>query len=511
MYRSAIANPDYLASEKIDTYMRSLALAILMVASLESPAQKKLIQQVQTSVTARESEAHLKFLASDEMRGRDTGSPEIDIAANYISTQLYIFGAKPVPGHAGFFQEVKLKKLKPAKNISLTIGSDNFKMGEDLAYMNGGSVSLERDLVFVGYGSSEDFEKADVKGKIAVALAGGNATTNAVQALLTDAPSKGVLAAAHGASALIEIMMLPGLPWQSIVNFLSAERMLTEKNVQEPIPHIWMKKSEAPALASLMEKRTGTGKLIIEAAPQENIGARNVAAVIEGTDPTLSKEWIVISAHYDHVGVKKNQSQDSIYNGARDNALGTVALLQAAKFFGKNPPKRSILFLALTAEEKGLLGSEWYTNHPLIPLNQTVFNLNCDGAGYNDTTMVNLVDLNRTTVDEHFRTSTQAFGLALKGDPAPAQNLYERSDNVNFAVKGVPAANFSPGVKEFDQELMKYYHQPPDEVSSLNMRYIERFHRVFVHAVSLVANAKERPVWIKGDKFEEAGRKLYGK
>ena len=491
--------------------MRNLVLTILMISALEALAQKKVTQLVQTSVTGRESEAHLRFLASDEMRGRDTGSPEIDIAANYISTQLYISGAKPVPGSASFFQEVKLKKVTSARNVSLTIGSDSFKVGEDLAYMNGGSVSLDGDLVFVGYGSSADFEKADVKGKIAVALAGGNATTNAVQALLTDAPAKGVLAAAHGATALIEVMMLPGLPWPSIVNFLSAERMLTEKESYKPIPHIWIKKSEAPGLASLMESRKATGKLVIEATPQKNIAAKNVAGVFEGTDATLRNEWIVISAHYDHVGVKRNPSQDSIYNGARDNAIGTVALLQAAKFFGENRPKRSVLFLAVTGEEKGLLGSEWYTNHPLIPLNKTVFNLNCDGAGYNDTTIVNLLDLNRTSVDEHFKKSAQTFGLDVKGDPAPVQNLYERSDNVNFAVKGVPAVTFSPGVKAFDQELMKYYHQPPDEVNSLNMRYIEKFHRSFVYAAYLVANAKDRPQWIKGDKFEEAGKKLYGK
>lgn len=490
--------------------MRNVALAIFLVSALNTLAQKKIIQKVETSVKAHESQAHLRFLASDEMRGRDTGSPEIDIAANYISTQLHIFGAKPVAGSTSFFQEVKLRKIMPAKDVSLTIGSDDFKVGEDVAYMNGGSVSLTGDLIFVGYGTAADFEKADVKGKIAVALAGGNATTNGVQALLTDAPAKGVLAAAHGASALIEIMMLPGLPWPSIVNFLSAERMVTDKASDRAIPHLWMRKSDSPALASLMETRKATGKLVIGAVPQGNIMAKNVAGVIAGTDPSLSNEWIVISAHYDHVGVKKNPSPDSIYNGARDNAIGTVALLQAAKFFGKNPPKRPILFLAVTGEEKGLLGSEWYTNHPLIPLNQTVFNLNCDGAGYNDTTMANLLDLKRITVDEHFKKSCQAFGLNLSGDPAPAQNLYERSDNVNFAVKGVPAVTFSPGVKAFDQELMKYYHQPPDEVSSLNMRYIERFHRSFVYAAYLVANAKERPQWVTGDKFEEAGKKLYG-
>jgi Zn-dependent M28 family amino/carboxypeptidase len=225
----------------------------------------------------------------------------------------------------------------------------------------------------------------------------------------------------------------------------------------------------------------------------------------------LKNEWIIISAHYDHVGVKKNATADSIYNGARDNALGTVALLQAAKFFGKNQPKRSILFLAVTAEEKGLLGSEWYSNHPLIPLKQTVFNFNCDGAGYNDTTIVTLIDLNRTTADQLLIEGCSAFGLTLKGDPAPEQNLYERSDNVNFAVKGVPAVDMAPGVKAFDQNLFKYYHQPADEVGSLNMRYIEKFHQSFVYSAYLIANAKDRPTWKQGDKFEEAGKKLYGK
>jgi Zn-dependent M28 family amino/carboxypeptidase len=249
---------------------------------------------------------------------------------------------------------------------------------------------------------------------------------------------------------------------------------------------------------------------MIEAPPTVPVPAKNVAGAIEGKDPVLKNEWIVVSAHYDHVGVKKNATPDSIYNGARDNAIGTTALLHAAKFFSKNPPKRSVLFLAVTGEEKGLLGSEWYANHPLIPLNQTVFDLNCDGAGYNDKTIATIIDLNRTSVDELLKKACQSFGLEAKGDPAPEQNLYERSDNLNFAVKGIPAVDMAPGVKAFDPELFKYYHQPADEVSSLDMTYIEKFHRAFVYAAYLIVNDKEKPQWRKGDKFEEAGRRLYG-
>ena len=489
--------------------MRVIILVVVMLIVEGATAQRKVIESVKSSVNALESEAHLTFLASDEMRGRDTGSPEIDIAANYISTQLRIFGAKPVQGDSNFFQDVRLEKIIPATYASLTVGSDVFKSKDDLLYINGGTAALDAEMIFVGYGSSADFEKADVKGKIAVALAGSSGTTNAVQALLTDSPAKGKIAAAHGAAALIEIMLLPGLPWQSLANFLSNERMVTAKD-QKSIPHLYMKKSEAASITAFMETKKAAGKLNVEAKAPFPVPGKNVAGVIIGTDPSLKNEWIVISAHYDHVGVKKNATPDSIFNGARDNAIGTVALLQAAKFFGKNPPKRSILFLAVTGEEKGLLGSEWYSNHPLIPLKQTVLNYNCDGAGYNDKSIATQIDFNRTTVDRYLKEACYVFGLELKGDPAPEQNLYERSDNLNFAVKGIPAVDLAPGVKAFDKELFKYYHQPADEVGSLDMNYIEKFHRSFVYGAYLIANAKERPMWVEGDKFEEAGKKLYG-
>jgi hypothetical protein len=489
---------------------RIVSLIFLSLTVGIAHAQKKVIQQVEQLVTARESEAHLSFLASDEMRGRNTGSPEIEIAANYISAQLKIHGAKPVNGSATYFQDVMLEKLAPATQATLTLGTDVYKLKDDLLYYGGGSAAIEGEIVFVGYGSQSDFEKTDVKGKIVVSFAGTGSTANAVQALFTDSPVKRAFAATHGAAALIEVMALPGLPWPSLINFLSAERMTTKKDGEVAVPHLYMKKSEVASLNALIETKKSTGKLIIEAAPSIPVAAKNVAGIIEGNDPILKNEWIVISAHYDHVGVKKNITPDSIYNGARDNAIGTTALLQAAKFFGKNTPKRSVLFLAVTGEEKGLLGSEWYSNHPLIPLKQTVFDLNCDGAGYNDKTIVTAIALNRTSVDESLRKAAQAFGLELKGDPAPEQNLYERSDNLNFAVKGVPAIDVAPGVKAFDPELFKYYHQPADEVSSLDMVYIEKFHRIFVYGAYLIVNDKARPVWQKGDKFEEAGKKLYG-
>ena len=492
--------------------MRICLYALLLLICIQPlKAQKKINAKIELAVTAIELEAHLSFLASDEMRGRDTGSPELDIAANYIATQLKLAGVKPTSGKS-YFQEVALQRINPPVSGEITIGSDVLKLKDDFLFFSGGNANLEKEVVFVGFGTADDFQSIDVKDKIVVAYAGGPTSKNAVQAVLTDGPQKNKIAVSRGAAALIEIMALPGVPWQGLAGFLSTQRIVTKGEKTTEFPHLLLRNVELPGLQALKESKKSTGSIVLTAGRSEMVPAKNVVGIIEGSDPKLKEEWIAISAHYDHVGVKKSANNpDSIYNGARDNAIGTVALMQAAKFFGQNKPKRSILFLAVTAEERGLLGSAWYAEHPIIPLNKTVLNFNCDGAGYNDTTLATLVDLNRTTVDPLLIKACQAYGLTLKGDPAPEQNLYERSDNVNFATKGVPAVNISPGVKAFDPELFKYYHQPADEVSSLNMHYLEKFFRAFVYSSYLLANDAQRPGWVKGDKFEEAGKKLYGK
>lgn len=485
---------------------------VLLFTSFSLLAQKNVTSKIDQLVNKTDAEAHLLFLAADEMRGRNTGSAEIDIAANYLATQFKLMGVKTVQGAAnGYFQPVELKEIKAPAAAEFILDSDTFKLNDDLLFVSGGSTKLEKEVVFLGYGSAEDFEKNDVKGKIVVTFAGTRTTANAVQAMLTDSPQKNQLAYAKGASALIEIMAIPGVPWQGMAKFISGDRMITNREGIDSFPHMFMKNSEAASIKALQNVKKSAGILSVSAVPNKAVKAKNVIGVIEGTDAALKNEYIVLTAHYDHVGVKKNSSPDSIYNGARDDAIGTVALLQTANFLSKNPPKRSVILLAVTGEEKGLLGSEWYANHPMIPLNKTVFNLNCDGAGYNDKTIVSIFDFNRTTVDEWVNKACQAYGLSPKGDPAPEQHLYERSDNVNFAVKGVPAMNFAPGVKAFDQELFTYYHQPADEVSSLDMDYLQRFYRSFVYTAYLIANAANRPVWKSGDRFAEAGKVLYGK
>lgn len=241
---------------------------------------------------------------------------------------------------------------------------------------------------------------------------------------------------------------------------------------------------------------------------------QNVVGIIEGRDPLLKDEFVLVMAHYDHVGARRSVAAltDTIYNGARDNAMGVVALMHVAEALSRVPARRSILILPVSAEEIGLHGSRHYIEHPVVPLEQTVFVASIDGAGYNTTEAVTVIGLNRTTAKPHFEAAGAAFGLKVLDDPAPEQGLFNRSDNVNFARRGVPAPTFSAGFTAFDAEIMKTYHQPADEADeSFDFAYLHRYVQVFVNATRRIADADDRIRWTPGDPYEAAFQSLYPK
>ncbi|MGB5263283.1 MAG: M28 family peptidase, partial [Lutimonas sp.] len=153
----------------------------------------------------------------------------------------------------------------------------------------------------------------------------------------------------------------------------------------------------------------------------------------------------------------------------------------------------------------------YYAEHPLVPLNQSVFCFNSDNGGYNDTSKATIIGLNRTSAAKHILSGAKAFGLNAIDDPAPEQGLFDRSDNVSFAAKGIPAPTYSMGFHSFDEEINKYYHQVTDNPETLDYDYLEKFFRSYVLTCRLIANDPETPFWIKGDKYYEAGVKLYEK
>jgi hypothetical protein len=487
---------------------KSLFLFLLLIATAAA-AQKKPVAEISKLVTRPQVEAPLAFLSADEMRGRDTGSRELDIAANYITSVFRQLGLKEIAGAPNYSQAVALVKAVPVAAATLQIGSEALAFKDQFIVVDGARSTWSGECVYVGYGAVEDMP-ADIKGKMVLSIAGTKEAAGA-QAIFNASSEKFKRVKAAGGAGLIEFFVTTPFPWPSLVSFFSGNPRTTVKKDGADIPRVWMKDVDVAAFKDLKEKKTGTISISIDRADPIAIPSRNIVGVVEGTDPALKQEYMVVSAHYDHVGVGAKKANDSIYNGARDNALGTVAMMTAAKYFAQFPAKRSIIFVALTGEERGLLGSAWYAEHPLIPLKQTVFNMDCDGAGYNDKSVVTIIGLERTTAEADISKACEAFGLKATKDPVPEQNLYERSDNYNFALKGVPAIDFAPGVKAFDAELMKYYHQPADEVGSLDFDYLVLYYRAFIYANHLIANAPKAPFWKPGDKFEATGKALYQK
>ena len=482
---------------------------IVALSALASHAfsQKRPVAEIEKLVTRMEVEGPLTFLAADAMRGRDTGSAELEIAANYIASRFQQLGMQALPGADHYFQAVDLTRSSNVVNAELKLKEDVFKFKDQFIILEGGN-EWRGECVYVGYGSAEEMP-VDIRGKMIVSIVGSKDSQG--RQIFAASSEKLERVKASGAAGLIEFFQTPPPFWLQLINYYGNNSRVSIKSDAQEVLHLWMSVSSGAGLAELKEKKSGVAAFSMQGGTKISLPAKNVIGKIEGTDPVLKKEHIVISAHYDHVGVGAKVDQDSIYNGARDNALGTVGMLTAASYFSKFPPKRSIIFMALTAEEKGLLGSEWYADHPLVPLNQTVFDFDCDGAGYNDKTVATVIGLERTSAESNIAKACEAFGLKAGRDPVPEQNLYERSDNYNFAKKGVPAIDFATGVKSFDEEIQKYYHKPADEVATLDFEYLVKYYRAFVYANQLIANDAKTPFWKAGDKFETIGKELYQK
>lgn len=501
--------------------IKFLAFTFLLVFQLNHhiAAQSALVDQINSNVTQTDIEFNIYFLAADEFLGRDTGTQELDIAARYIATWFQIHGIDKVDGHDSYFQYVPFELLAAPDNIIFEVADASYRKNRDLLSINNFRGEVEGPTILLEYATQEELSEHSVEGKIVIAKTGLPGQTSPQQ-MFRATINKRELVEAAGAVGLIEIYNLPQLPWQFLVNFLGTDRLDLAGNSEEHddsatgLPHLWMNGNQEGVVSQLTESSGETAIVTVDGMGTQQIFSRNVVGVLEGSDPELKNEYILLGAHYDHVGVIEGHPEpitgEYIFNGARDNAVGTAGIMAAAKFMAENRPRRSVIFAAWTAEEKGLLGSRYFAENPMIPLEQIVYNLNIDGAGYNDTTKVTVIGLGRTEADEKLMASAETFGLTAIPDPVPEQNLFYRSDNVSFASKGIPAPTYSLGLTAFDDEINYYYHQTTDEPHTLNFSYITQYIRSFVLASLKVANADEAPFWLSGDVYEAAGLELYG-
>ncbi|MBX2954185.1 MAG: M28 family peptidase [Leadbetterella sp.] len=467
------------------------------------------------SIPQSQTTKHMNILAADEMLGRKPGEAGNLIAGRYIAEQFRALGLKPANGDS-YFQRVPLETVTPPLEGTISTSEGSAKIGADFVLMQGNGISGEYKTVHLPYAwidkdkGYDDYKGVDVKGKVIITSV-GVPDAEAPNQLYASIEDKQKLAKERGAVAIIEVFNSPR-PWNMVIRNFGRTSTKMKRTESGEIPHLWISSTSAKILVA---NKINKVKLDVGARETRDVLTYNVAGILEGSDPALKGEYLVLSAHYDHVGhgagAGNVSAGDTIFNGARDNAFGTVAVLTAAEAFTQLKPKRSILFIAYTAEEMGLLGSRYYAQHPLIPLNKTVFNMNCDGAGYNDITKITIIGLERTGVKEEFDTAARAFGLTAGDDPAPEQNLFDRSDNVSLAAKGIPAPTYSPGFTAFDAEISKYYHQAADNPDNIDQGYLLKYAQSYTYAARLIADRAKAPEWIKGDKYEQAYNKLFGK
>jgi hypothetical protein len=498
--------------------------------------------------------SHIRFLADDLLAGRDPGTPGYDVAARYVASELQAIGLRPA-GEAGtYFQKVPFVRGTPVSSsleftggpgapVRLITGENAFLLTD----LDQGLTDVSAEAVFAGYGLSvpeygyDDFATVDVRDKIVVVLAG--APHSERKDFFPPLAS-----AVHGQSERVarELMRrgAKGLVWvwppvkEALTPFkvLLGHYGFDAMRLEDSPPLLPEGMIDATTFQALLKQagRTETVVQLLEASAQgkpknfslglrarirreskiRRITSENVVALLPG-DPgsPTGKEMVVYGAHLDHMGVGKPVNGDSIYNGASDDAAGVASILEIARAFTRigHPLRRGVLVLFVTAEERGLLGSEWFARHPTVQLQDVVADIDVDGA-YPISPLKDVVALgtDESSLGGDAARAAAALGIQISPDPEPEEAYFVRSDNFNFVKKGIPAAQTFNGVAGLDQkELAAYrdfwrkrYHQPQDNYEPDRdwgpLAQLTRFN--FLLGVSVV-QAPSRPTWNAGSWF----------
>ncbi|WP_166835931.1 M28 family metallopeptidase [Rheinheimera pleomorphica] len=507
--------------------------------------------------------AHMQFLASDALAGRDTGSNEHEIASLYIATQLQALGLKPAGDNGSYLQRVPLRKARLAQDsakFTLHVDGNSTALAYPKAFFTGPSLQFSHTevtapLVFAGYGlvskefGLDDYAGLDVNGKIVVLLTGRPDSLPSEEAAHLNS-LKTRLAAERGAVGIISIhtpKQEKVRPYASSLLYLNAPSMEWLQSDGTPADSYPNVKGGAyvhhDAAAALFAKapvklkdifsqldndagpagfELGVSATLSRNSSHDDISSPNVIAVLEGSDPVLKDEYVVVTAHSDHIGYSNDlRSDDKINNGAMDNAAGVAILLETARLFAQLPekPKRSILFVVVTGEEKGLLGADYFAHNPTRPIDKLVANVNLDMPVllYPFADMI-AFGANHSSLGKVVEQAAAKEGIALSADPMPEQAIFTRSDHYTLVKKGVPAVFLMTGFKSTDPKqdggkvwssfFAKHYHKPSDDIPSLIKDYgAIRYDAGAVFAdinfnIALdVANTAQRPYWLKDSFF----------
>ena len=512
--------------------------------------------------------ADIRTLSSDQFQGRGPGTKGEDLSIAYVEKQFRDAGLEPGNPDGTYLQTVPLVGIRPDDSMELTFSGHGTTLREKyrddfiaLTTRTDQTVKLDGDLVFVGYGvqapeySWDDFKGVDVRGKILVVLIndppvkkgaeldpdvfGGKAMT--YYGRWTYKYEKAAEMGAVG--CLIVHETIPAAyPWDVVRNSWGGEQFSLESagaDSKDLAVRGWITHEVAQSLFKAAGYDFDTLKtqavsrdfhpvaLGMRAAVEihdsvRRIQSHNVIGKLAGGDPQLKNQYVIYTAHWDHFGIGPVTNGQNIYHGALDNASGSATLLELARAFGarKPRPKRSILFLSVTAEEQGLLGSEYYAEHPLYPLSSTAAEINMDGMNVlGKTRDLTVVGLGQSSLDAVAEAAARAQGRVVRADPEPEKGYYYRSDHFSFAKVGVPALDVDAGVdyigkppgwgmKMRDQYTANDYHKPTDVIKPYwNMDGDVEDTQLYMDIGERVANSPKMPQWSAKSEFKSIREK----
>ena len=535
----------------------SLGLALILSLSFPSGAQEfpPDVIAAAESIAPRDVHSHVAFLADDLLEGRDTGSRGHEIAARYVAAQLIEAGVEPAGDDGTWFQRVPLRSAKLHDGrMEIRVGDqwEHLRAGEDFVFVADPErigASVEAQAVFVGFGvvapeiGWDDYANVEVRDRIVIALRGAPSRfqSSSQRAHYASTAEKRATAAAHGAIALIELSSPreeKRVPWEVLSGY-SDHPAMRWLDANDEV-HGGLHGLEAHARVS----RSGA-EMLFDGAPvpldelfhaadqgeslesfllpamvrlrwnsqHTRIDSPNVVGMIRGSDPVLRDEFVVLIAHLDHVG----RRGDEIYNGAYDNASGVAAMLAVAEGLGRleAPPRRSIVFLAVTAEEKGLLGADYFAHHPTEPVEDIVAAVSLDMF----LMLFPLRDVvafgaEHSSLGAAVEVAAGELGIGLSPDFAPEESYFVRTDHYPFVKRGIPALYLDHGLQSGDPALdgatlvqtwmNETYHKPADDLSqSFDWSAGADFARLNLLVAWKIASDAERPRWNEGDFFGE--------
>lgn len=529
------------------TYFSFLAVVCVFFHVDHLSAQNKDLTAVKyaNTITVEELKEHLYIIASDAYEGRETGMPGQKKAAAYLADYYKSLGVLPCV-EGSYFQQYPLKK-EVVKKAEITANGQLFQFAKDFFFFNSNAIQENlslNNIVFAGYGIDDpaysDYKELDVKDKVVICFLGEPQDKNGVSLIsksadLTDwsldPGMKMLTAQSKGAKGVLFIhheydQFIPRVRYWLDNPGLELDYPVKE-NAEENIPFLFVKKDLAVALLQeagykknldkILQKInkkgktvsfSGTTKAVIHVErTSEKVTAENVLCFIEGSDPVLKNEIVVVSAHYDHVGIIKGE----IHNGADDDGSGTVAAMEIAEAFIEAKkqgygPKRSVLVLHVSGEEKGLLGSEWYSEFPIFPLENTVCDLNIDMIGRKDeahaadSNYIYIIGSDRLSTDLHViseESNALYTNLALDytfNSPNDPNRFYYRSDHYNFAKHNIPVIFYFSGVHED-------YHKPGDDPEKIMYEKMSKVAQLVFYTAWDVANRPARLVVDKTNDF----------